>query len=148
MPIPVRFFCVRTPGDIGQSDNTVSYTHLVGACTTVLFYNKDMLDAAGLDYPTAETTWEELSEMAEKLTVRDADGVPTTIGLSTATGNWLNVLFSKGGKFLDDMNNPTEVVFESPEALETLELSLIHISLADAADGQKRPCASDIQHCG
>ena len=113
------------------------YATPVGACTTVLFYNKDMLDAAGLDYPTADTTWEELSEMAEATTVRDADGVPTTIGLSTATGNWLNVLFSKGGKFLDDMNNPTEVVFESPEALETLEW------IKQASDDGIAPSADD-----
>ena len=97
------------------------YATPVGACTTVLFYNKDKLDEAGLDYPTAETTWDELAEMAEKTTVRDENGVPVSLGISAAAGNWLNILFSKGGKFLDDMNNPTKVVFESPEALETLE---------------------------
>ncbi len=34
----------------------------------VLFYNKDLFDAAGLDYPTAEWTWKEELAAAQKLT--------------------------------------------------------------------------------
>lgn len=96
------------------------YATPVGADTTVLFYNKDMLDAAGIEYPTADTTWDELAAMCEKLTVRDADGIPSQLGISSVTGNWMNILYSMGGKVLDNMNDPKEVVFESPEALEML----------------------------
>lgn len=96
------------------------YATPVGADTSVLYYNKDMFDAAGLEYPTAETTWEEFADMCEKLTIRDADGVPEVVALDSLKGQWLNMLFSKGGKFLDNANEPTKVVFESPEALEVL----------------------------
>ena len=96
------------------------YATPVGADTFVLFYNKDLLDAAGVEYPTADTTWDEFAEMCKKVTSRDADGVPSTLGISTITGNWLNILYSMGGKVLDNMNNPTKVVFDSPEALEML----------------------------
>ena len=96
------------------------YATPVGADTSVLFYNKDLFDAAGLDYPTADTTWDELADMAQKLTQRDADGVPTVVGLDGLTGNWQNILYSMGGKVVDDMNNPTKVVFDSPEALQML----------------------------
>ncbi len=34
----------------------------------VLFYNKDLFDAAGLDYPTADWTWADEQAAAEKLT--------------------------------------------------------------------------------
>lgn len=96
------------------------YAIPVGADTFVLYYNKDMFDAAGLEYPTADTTWDEFAEMCKKLTVRDKDGVPSALGISSITGNWMNILYSKGGKVLDDMNDPKKVVFESPAALETL----------------------------
>lgn len=96
------------------------YATPVGADTFVLYYNRDMLDEAGLAYPTADTTWDELAEMCKALTVRDADGVPTVLGISSITGYWQSILYSMGGKVLDDMNNPTKVVFESEEGLRML----------------------------
>ena len=39
---------------------------------TALFYNKDLFDAAGIDYPDENTTWDEFHEMAKALT---KDGV-------------------------------------------------------------------------
>lgn len=96
------------------------YAIPVGADTTVLFYNKDILDAAGVEYPTKDTTWEEFADMCNKVTVRDEEGIPSVLGIGSITGQWMNILYSMGGKVLDNMNNPTEVVFESPEALEML----------------------------
>ena len=96
------------------------YAIPVGADTFVLYYNKDMLDAANIEYPTADTTWDEFAEMCEKLTVRDSEGIPSQLGIDGITGNWLNILYSMGGKVLDDVNEPTKVVFESPETLEML----------------------------
>jgi multiple sugar transport system substrate-binding protein len=36
--------------------------------TVVLFYNKDLFDAAGVDYPTEAWTWEDVSDAAKQLT--------------------------------------------------------------------------------
>lgn len=96
------------------------YATPVGGDTFVLFYNKDMLDEAGIAYPTADTTWEEFAVMCETLTQRAEDGSPITLGLSSVTGYWQYILYSMGGKVLDNMNNPTAVVFESEEALAML----------------------------
>ncbi|HEY5268888.1 MAG TPA: sugar ABC transporter substrate-binding protein, partial [Anaerolineales bacterium] len=41
--------------------------------TIVLFYNKDMFDAAGMAYPTADWTWEDLRTAAKQLT-KDTSG--------------------------------------------------------------------------
>ena len=38
----------------------------------VLFYNKDLFDAAGVDYPTNDMTWEQYAELAKQMT---GDGV-------------------------------------------------------------------------
>lgn len=37
----------------------------------LLFYNKDMFDAAGVSYPTAEWTWDDYENAAKQLTVKD-----------------------------------------------------------------------------
>ncbi|MCX6036358.1 MAG: sugar ABC transporter substrate-binding protein [Chloroflexi bacterium] len=41
--------------------------------TIVLFYNKDMFDAAGMAYPTSDWTWEDLRTAAKQLT-KDTSG--------------------------------------------------------------------------
>jgi multiple sugar transport system substrate-binding protein len=51
--------------------------------TIVLYYNKDMFDAAGLPYPTADWTWDDLRAAALKLTVdKDANGRTDQWGFS------------------------------------------------------------------
>ena len=47
-----------------------------------LQYNKDMFDAAGLEYPTSDWTWDDLRAAAEALTGTDAEG-RTVLGLVT-----------------------------------------------------------------
>jgi multiple sugar transport system substrate-binding protein len=41
--------------------------------TSVLFYNKDLFDAAGLDYPDDSWTWEDALAAAQELTDREND---------------------------------------------------------------------------
>ncbi|MEH7013712.1 sugar ABC transporter substrate-binding protein [Neobacillus niacini] len=43
----------------------------VGYTTHVVYYNKDLFDAAGLEYPKAGWTWEDLQEAAKKLTNKE-----------------------------------------------------------------------------
>ena len=96
------------------------YATPVGGDTFVLYYNKDMLDAAGVAYPTADTTWDEFAEMCEKVTQRAEDGSPITLGCGSITSMWQQILYSMGGSVLDNMNNPTKVTFASDEALAML----------------------------
>jgi multiple sugar transport system substrate-binding protein len=48
----------------------------------VLYYNKDHFDAAGLDYPTDEWTWDDLRGAAEALTVKSDSGRISRYGLA------------------------------------------------------------------
>lgn len=52
----------------------------------VLFYNKDLFDAAGVDYPTNDMTWEQYKELAIKMTdpTKDIYGTHYHTWLSTA----------------------------------------------------------------
>lgn len=46
----------------------------------VMYYNKDMFDFAGIPYPASDWTWADFVEIAQKLTIRDANGNTTQYG--------------------------------------------------------------------
>jgi multiple sugar transport system substrate-binding protein len=92
-------------------------------CLTMwLFYNKNMFDEAGVDYPTDETTWDEYVEMTQKLTKRDGDNI-TQYG---ANGwDWwdfpvMQVVWSNGGQlyYCDDYET---ICVDSPETADALQ---------------------------
>lgn len=75
----------------------------------VFFYNKTMYDAAGLSYPTAGWTWDEMVSNAQKLTLT-SDGQTTQYGV--AVDDWPNatasVLSGFGCQwFNSDLTQPT-----------------------------------------
>lgn len=86
----------------------------------VLYYNKDMFDAAGLDYPDDSWTWDDLRAAAEALTVRDGSQT-TTYGLAMEGGKYQLWIGQNRGSILDDMRNPSACTMDQPEAIEALE---------------------------
>jgi multiple sugar transport system substrate-binding protein len=84
--------------------------------TMALQYNKDLFDAAGLEYPTADWTMDDLRAAAEALTDEEA-GV---IGLVTPAElpRWLPFLYACGGQVFDAEGT---FVMNSEEALAALE---------------------------
>ena len=69
---------------------------------TALYYNKDMFDAAGIDYPDENTTWDEFHEMAKALT---QDGVygfgNAATNTDEGTFQCLQWLYTAGGSYTD-----------------------------------------------
>jgi len=54
--------------------------------TIVLFYNKDMFDAAGVEYPTSDWTYDDMLAAAKKLTLdKDNDGKIDQYGIWSDT---------------------------------------------------------------
>ncbi len=88
--------------------------------TMTLQYNKALFDAAGVEYPTAEWTWDDLRAAAEKLTGQNADG-QAVLGLVTPPNfeRWLPFLYQAGGTLFDDSGALT---LDTPEALQAIEL--------------------------
>ncbi len=87
----------------------------------VLYYNKDHFDAAGLDYPTDEWTWDDLRAAAEALTVQETSGRVSRYGLAMEGGKYFDFVGSNGGFILDDMFNPTQCMLSEPEAVAGIE---------------------------
>ena len=104
---------------------------------TLLFYNKDLFDQAGLPYPPADPTqawtWESFVDTARKLT-KDINGKhpgetgfdPEKIAAYGAAFDktfegwtWYPFVFSNGGEMVDEAG--TKLLLDSPAAAEALQ---------------------------
>ena len=85
--------------------------------TVVMFYNKDLFEAAGLDIPADGWTWADVQSAAEELTDQDAGvwGAHQPVSFY----EFYKVLEQNGGAFLDDSG--TKVAFNTPEGVEAAE---------------------------
>ena len=85
--------------------------------TIALWYNKTLFDQAGLEYPTADWTWDDLYEAAKALT---KDGV---YGFAcSATNNqagYYNLIYDKGGYVIND--DKTASGYDDPKTIEALQ---------------------------
>lgn len=69
---------------------------------TALFYNKDLFDAAGIDYPDENTTWDEFHEMAKDLTKDGVSGFGNAAtNTDEGTFQCLQWLYTAGGSYTD-----------------------------------------------
>lgn len=104
----------------------------------VMFYNKDMFDAAGLAYPAEDWNWDDFRTTAEALTIRDGNGNVSQYGYFVPGFNFgLQPWFmTNTASVLDtDWREPT---VDTPQFSETLQFlhDLIHADgLAPAFEG-------------
>ena len=99
----------------------------------LLYYNKDMFDAAGLEYPSASEpmAWDEFVALAKKLTI-DANGktaeeegfdANNIVQYGCVVDNWTWQLevwaLSNGGRWISE--DGKEVVINSPETIESIQ---------------------------
>lgn len=84
----------------------------------ILYYNKDMFDAAGVEYPTGEWTMEDYTTAMEKLTIKEGDKT-VQYGASGLdwTPNWGAFIKANGGSIVEN----GKMVIDSPENLEILK---------------------------
>lgn len=87
----------------------------------VLYYNKDIFDEVGIEYPTEDWTWDDLRAAAEALTVVDASGRVERYGLAIEGGKYQRWMGQNHASILDDMRNPSQCTMDSPEAIEALQ---------------------------
>jgi len=69
-----------------------------------IMYNKDIISKSGIDPSTAKT-WDELMQMAQKMTLRDASGKITQAGFSAerdADSYFMSWVLQAGGKIFND----------------------------------------------
>ena len=84
--------------------------------TLALEYNTDLFDAAGLAYPTADWTWQDMEDAAAKLT--DTDAGVYGMSITPDMARWLAFLYQAGGSVYNA--DATEMTINSPEALAAM----------------------------
>jgi multiple sugar transport system substrate-binding protein len=86
--------------------------------TLLMYYNKDLFEAAGLDPDSPPATWDELEDYAKKLT-KNVNG-EQQYGFGMATNNtipmWPIMIWAGGGDFIRDGKS----VFNSAENIQTI----------------------------
>lgn len=83
----------------------------------VLYYNADLFDAAGLEYPTSDWTWEDEKAAAAKLTDATAGVYGDYQPISFY--EYYKAVAQAGGDFLAE--DGTSVAFDSPEGIAAAE---------------------------
>jgi multiple sugar transport system substrate-binding protein len=107
---------------------------------TVLFYNKDIFDRAGLKYPDENWTWKDFQDAAIKLT-QDTDGDGRMDQVGCSLGYWwaglLPWIWANGGELVN--KDKSCCLLNSPEAVEamafTIDLERKHHVTAKALGG-------------
>ncbi len=90
----------------------------------VVYYNKDLFDAAGLSYPTNEWTHDEFLAAARQLT-QDTNGDGTIdqygVGIKPNIFRLAPIIWQFGGQLVDDLEQPNRLMLDSPEALAAFQ---------------------------
>jgi multiple sugar transport system substrate-binding protein len=90
----------------------------------VVYYNQDLFEANGVALPEAGWTWDEFLAAAKALTTdTDGDGAMDSYGvvMEQSLYRFTSFMTSNGGQLVDDVDNPTTLTIDRPEALEALE---------------------------
>ena len=92
--------------------------------TIVMYYNKDMFRAAGLDPEKPPTTWEEFAEMGKKLVKKDSSGNVEQWGAmipSTGYPYWMFGALTKQNSEVLMNQEGNKTYFDNPGVIEALE---------------------------
>ncbi|WP_244923642.1 ABC transporter substrate-binding protein [Brachybacterium saurashtrense] len=85
----------------------------------VMYYNRDLFDEAGIEYPTAEWDWDTFREAAKELT--DPSKGQFGYGGVGWWPQWFSLVAQNGGHVLDPETGAPKV--NSPEAVEALQFA-------------------------
>jgi sn-glycerol 3-phosphate transport system substrate-binding protein len=93
----------------------------------IMYYNKTLFKAAGLDPEKPPRTYAEVIDAAKKLTKKDASGKVTVAGYGIAIYGWIfeQLLATSGGYYLNNGNGrdarATAAAFNSPEGIAAVQ---------------------------
>jgi multiple sugar transport system substrate-binding protein len=87
----------------------------------VLYYNKDIFDEVGVEYPNENWTWDDFLAAAEELTIVEDTGRVERYALGMEGGKYQLWMGQNGAQIIDDVHNPSECLMDTPEAIEAIE---------------------------
>ena len=88
--------------------------------TIALWYNMAMFDEAGLAYPTADWTWDDVTEAAKKLTKEDGSQYGLALRNDNNQAGYYNLIYDNGGYIISD--DKTKSGWDDPKTIEAMEM--------------------------
>ena len=85
-----------------------------------VYYNVDLFEAAGLEPPAPDWTWDDFLSTAQALTTGDQYG----LGIEPSLIRLAPFVWSNGGELVDNHDNPSRLALDTPEAQEALNYFL------------------------
>lgn len=89
--------------------------------TLALYYNKKIFNEAGVEYPTNEWTWEDLSSAAQKLTNKEK-GIYGLNADNNGQNFYWNLIWQNEGDVWEEESKVC--TFDSPETVEAMEYAV------------------------
>ena len=114
--------------DIGKV-NGKTYLLTKDYSPLVIYYNKDLFDAAGVPYPKENWTWDDFVSTAQKLTQKDDKGNVKVWGvqLPNSWGDYLwyrgisPIVYSNGGNIIGPDGKTSTGYMNSPETVDAIQ---------------------------
>ncbi|MCU6708405.1 sugar ABC transporter substrate-binding protein [Paenibacillus sp. J5C_2022] len=91
-----------------------------GFTTRVFYYNKKLFDDAGVDYPQDGWTWDDMAEIAKKLTDKGKKQYGLGIRADNDTYDLQGFVWSNGSSFISDDGSAIEGYMNSKETAEAI----------------------------
>lgn len=88
--------------------------------TIALWYNKTMFDEAGLEYPTADWTWDDVTEAAKKLTKEDGSQYGMALRNDNNQAGYYNMIYDNGGTVISDDKKKSG--WDDPKTIEAMQM--------------------------
>lgn len=89
--------------------------------TTVLYFNKDLFDAAGQSYPDDTWDWDKLREAAAALTTKDGRGRTVQYGLGLEKNKYPLWVYQNDATVFDDAIDASAFTMDEPAAAQALQ---------------------------
>lgn len=92
----------------------------VDVALPLIIFNKEMFDQAGLAYPTDEWTWDEMMELAKRLTIRNEQGVARQFGFGFGVDieEFEPFVMRNGGGYLSANGSNARGYVDQPAVIE------------------------------
>ncbi len=108
----------------------------------VMVYNRDLFDKYAVPYPELDWTRDEFLECAKSLTHEDVGEYGYAyqqVGGQSGLAELMLLVYQNGGRFFDDLSNPTRMVFNEPLNVEAMQwyADLIHLHKVAPQPGRR-----------
>lgn len=96
-----------------------TYGFATNASVNAIWFNKDIFDEQKIPYPKGSWTWEEFLPLAQRLTVRGANGRPKYFGFMLDWWNWRHFCLQWGGRVYTE--DGTRCILDSPGNIAAIQ---------------------------